>query len=108
MINSTSGSILAITGLSTSPLGTNQQAAFKFAIIYLMIGQTLGSFLVPMIIAFFFFSTRALRRSFIFWCNVFALLVGIVQTVLCAYILVRRLYDCSLYCRAYILSLTDP
>ncbi|TFY53384.1 hypothetical protein EVG20_g10140 [Dentipellis fragilis] len=80
------------------PPGTNFLAALKPAIIFLMIGTTMGSILVAMLLALLFFSTRDLRRKPIFIFNILAILLGIAAGF------ILNVYD-SIHT---ILSPTDP
>jgi len=72
----------ASTAIPIPPPGTNFIDALRPALAFLLIGQTLGAVLIPMTIAVFYFSTRALRRSAMFWANVVVLVLGIVQSAL--------------------------
>ncbi|KII84132.1 hypothetical protein PLICRDRAFT_46491 [Plicaturopsis crispa FD-325 SS-3] len=74
-----------ITAPPLPPPGTNWIAALQPAVGFLLIGTIFSSMLVPILLALFFFSTRAMRRTLMFSMNVFALLIGLAMGVLNVY-----------------------
>lgn len=67
------------------PAGLNFVAAIEPSLNLLMIGTVWSSFLVPIAIALFFFSTPALRRRPVFILNVVSVACGLVLGALNIY-----------------------
>lgn len=67
------------------PPGTNWLAVIDSALVFLMIGATMGAVTVAMLLALLFFSTANLRRKPVFILNVVALLLGITGAVINIY-----------------------
>ena len=61
------------------PPGTNYVAAIKPSLNLLMIGTVWTSFLIPITIALFFFSTPDIRRRPVFILNLVSIALGLVQ-----------------------------
>ncbi|KAJ7908999.1 hypothetical protein B0H13DRAFT_1616981 [Mycena leptocephala] len=66
-----------LTSLPAPPPGTLWLAEIGPALNFLMIGATMGSALICMLLALFFFSTPALRRKPVFILNAIGLILGI-------------------------------
>lgn len=92
-MSAANSSMSPITLPPPPPPGTNYIAVISDSLFPLMVGQTLGSMLIPIVIAVFFFSTTSMRRSVMFWSNVLVLLLGITASALNAYLEV----NCSSY-----------
>jgi hypothetical protein len=66
-----------VPSLSKPPPGTVWIAEIGPALNFVMIGATMGSALVCMLLALFFFSSPALRRKPVFILNALGLILGI-------------------------------
>ncbi|KII92794.1 hypothetical protein PLICRDRAFT_696089 [Plicaturopsis crispa FD-325 SS-3] len=73
------------------PPGTNFLVVIDSAVNFLLIGATMGSVLLAMLLALLFFSTKAIRRKPIFVLNVIAVLLGILQAIVTVYAEVHTL-----------------
>lgn len=60
-----------------------------------VIGTVWASFLVPIAVALFFFSTPSMRRRPVFIMNVLAILFGLIEGAVNLYNQVRRVYILS-------------
>ena len=67
------------------PPGTNYIAAIEPSLNLLMIGTVWSSFLIPIAVSLFFFSTSSLRRRPVFILNVLSVGLGLVQGALNIY-----------------------
>ncbi|KAF7348984.1 hypothetical protein MVEN_01419400 [Mycena venus] len=70
-----------LTSLPVPPPGTLWLAEIGPALNFLMIGATMGSALICMLLALFFFSTPSLRRKPVFILNALGLILGIGYAV---------------------------
>ncbi|KAI0820495.1 hypothetical protein BC628DRAFT_1330172 [Trametes gibbosa] len=77
--------------LSPLPSGLSYPAAIYPSMNLLIIGTVWSSFLVPITVALFFFSTPATRRQPAFIMNVFAILFGLVEGAINMYNQTRAL-----------------
>ncbi|KAI0316517.1 hypothetical protein OF83DRAFT_1172806 [Amylostereum chailletii] len=67
------------------PPGTNWLATINSAVVFLMIGATLGAMSVVMLLALLFFSTSAVHRKPIFILKIIAICIGIADAALNVY-----------------------
>lgn len=69
--------------------GTEWLAALKASISFIVVSTVFTSFLIPIVIALFFFSTRHSRAQPVFYFNIMAILLGIVEGILSGYLQVN-------------------
>ncbi|KAI0776549.1 hypothetical protein BD413DRAFT_602137 [Trametes elegans] len=75
----------AAASLPPPPAGLNYVAAIQPSLVLLLIGTVWSSFLIPIAIALFFFSTPTTRRQPVFIMNVIAILLGITEGTINVY-----------------------
>ncbi|KAK7453541.1 hypothetical protein VKT23_011821 [Stygiomarasmius scandens] len=71
------------------PPGTNWIEALRPAVTFMLIGATMGSVMVVMLLALLFFSTPSLRKTPIFLLNVIVILLGLCGAIINIYEEVR-------------------
>ncbi|EGN96387.1 hypothetical protein SERLA73DRAFT_76347 [Serpula lacrymans var. lacrymans S7.3] len=80
---------------SPPPPGTNFIAILQPMITFLLPGTILSSFLIPILIAIFAFSTPHSRRQPVFVLNVLGILIGLLQGALLIYLSVCSFLEAS-------------
>ncbi|KAH8114087.1 hypothetical protein DFH11DRAFT_249005 [Phellopilus nigrolimitatus] len=73
------------------PPGLNYIAAIQPSLTYILVMTPLGSMIVPIVILLVFFSTSASRSQPVFYLNVFACLIGVVECILNAALEVKEI-----------------
>ncbi|KAI9061930.1 hypothetical protein FKP32DRAFT_1575076 [Trametes sanguinea] len=77
--------------LPLPPPGVNYVAVIEPSLNFLLIGTVWSSFLVPVGIALFFFSTKSMRRRPVFIMNVVAILLGLTEGAIIIYTQTRAI-----------------
>ncbi|KAL7278442.1 hypothetical protein ACG7TL_007439 [Trametes sanguinea] len=73
------------------PPGLNYVAVIEPSLDFLLIGTVWSSFLIPVGIALFFFSTKSMRRRPVFIMNVVAILLGLTEGAIIIYTQTRAI-----------------
>jgi len=77
--------IIMSTSSFLPPPGTNWIEALRPAVTFMLIGATMGSVMVVMLLALLFFSTPSLRKTPIFLLNVVVILLGLCGAIINIY-----------------------